>query len=272
MPFFTGYRRSREPEGSGHPSSQVAGASSSSSPAARPAPLLPEQNEMPGSTSEVTMTWNFDALNEGQQVILSNGPGQENAVILGDTVNEPPSPIEPPPNYDVARIPSYPLTYTFSSLGGSSSAMILIPTLDSPDTRPVYHISVGHDPFLPFCFITTVVRGGSGQGEYVGGFKTLHTYPSHMESPTPGSESVTIRGFEYSMPTIFTKGKRKGVCYKRDDDTKPLARFTPTEELMQKNKPFPEAKLEIMPIGHARFDDILISVLILERNRRVSYY
>lgn len=82
MPFFTGYRRSREPEGSGHPSSQVAGASSSSSPAARPAPLLPEQNEMPGSTSEVTMTWNFDALNEGQQVILSNGPGQENAVIV----------------------------------------------------------------------------------------------------------------------------------------------------------------------------------------------
>jgi hypothetical protein len=80
--------------------------------------------------------------------------------------------------YNVARIPNYPVTYTFSSLGPTTGAMILVPPPDSPDTRPLYHISVSHDPFLPHCRITSVLQGGSVNGSYVGGFTCVVPHPT----------------------------------------------------------------------------------------------
>ncbi|KAH9479705.1 hypothetical protein JR316_0008300 [Psilocybe cubensis] len=303
MPLFSSYRRSRQPEDSLQLSLPPTQASSSSSLTTYVQdPMPPAEIQIPTS-AEVTMTWNTDALNEGQQITISMGQGQEEQLVLENTVDEPPSPIEPPPDYDVARIPTYPVVYTFSSLGPSSSAMILVPTQDSPDTRPIYHISVGHDPFFPMSFITSVVRGGHAEGDYVGGFKTIQAYRmigTNRWLPTPASETVTIRGFEYPMPGLFVKNNKNGLkhfqwgnklkeqyrltwacpafpgarvytCYKQGHETQPLAKFTPTNELLRRNTPFPEAKLEIMPIGHGLFDDILISVLLLERMRRVTY-
>lgn len=214
MPLFSSYRRSRQPEQSGQPSSQPVQASSTSSIyIQQPEPILPVENEI-STSAEVTMTWNTDALHEGQHLTI-RGQGREDAVVVSLLVkfcralmtrnfwismrmlwrsHPRPSNHHLSKNkswnlyhlcldlslcsfsYDVARIPSYPVVYTFSSLGATSSAMILVPTQDSPDSRPVYHISIGNDPFLPMCFITSVVRGGYAEGEYVGGFKCVLTF------------------------------------------------------------------------------------------------
>lgn len=74
--------------------------------------------------------------------------------------------------YDVAFItPQYPVVYSFSLLETNSSAMLLAPLLDFNRIQSSYHISIGHDPFIPTHLVTSVVRGSNEQGLYVGGFK-----------------------------------------------------------------------------------------------------
>ncbi|KAF8878865.1 hypothetical protein BD779DRAFT_1174828 [Infundibulicybe gibba] len=67
-------------------------------------------------------------------------------------------PLEDPPEYTAARVPTVPVSYAFVPV--SLNAMILIPPPDAPDTRPVYHISTGHNCFIPSSYITTIRRGG----------------------------------------------------------------------------------------------------------------
>ncbi|KAF9453603.1 hypothetical protein P691DRAFT_658346 [Macrolepiota fuliginosa MF-IS2] len=95
-----------------------------------------------------------------EQVVLSWPPSETNVE---------PIPNEAPPDYRVARNPVQPVRYQFSNLGANS--MILLPPADAPDTRPVYHITVSMNCFVPNCYITTIRRGGTEQGEYVGDFE-----------------------------------------------------------------------------------------------------
>jgi len=66
-------------------------------------------------------------------------------------------PLWNPPGYNASRDPTVPVTYSFSRV--SSSAMILIPPEDFPDSRPRYHISVSLNCFIPLSCITTIHRG-----------------------------------------------------------------------------------------------------------------
>jgi hypothetical protein len=51
--------------------------------------------------------------------------------------------------------------------------MVLLPPPESPDTRPLYHISVQMNCFMPFSFITSIRRGGTERGEFVGEFECV---------------------------------------------------------------------------------------------------
>lgn len=73
-------------------------------------------------------------------------------------------------SYVEARVPTYPVDYTFTPVDGDEGSMIVVPPLDAPDTRPVYHIRVTHDLFDPSFFVTTVRRGGTNNGHVVGDF------------------------------------------------------------------------------------------------------
>jgi hypothetical protein len=62
-------------------------------------------------------------------------------------------------------IPTHPFTYTFFMT--DDDAMLLIPPSDAPDTRPIYHISVSVNPFMP-SISTTTIRKAAADGDWVG--------------------------------------------------------------------------------------------------------
>ncbi|KIP03610.1 hypothetical protein PHLGIDRAFT_121451 [Phlebiopsis gigantea 11061_1 CR5-6] len=64
-----------------------------------------------------------------------------------------------------------PVTYTFSQLG--CNTMLLLPPPDQPDSRPIYHISVEMNCLTQASIITTLRRGSSEHGIYVGEFEYL---------------------------------------------------------------------------------------------------
>uniref|UniRef100_A0A8H7XSG4 Uncharacterized protein n=1 Tax=Psilocybe cubensis TaxID=181762 RepID=A0A8H7XSG4_PSICU len=203
------------------------------------------------------------------------------------SVVAPLSPVDGhPPSYDNALLSGVPLAYSFSLLGTSASAMLLIPT--HTHAQALYHISIGHDPFIPTHLVTSVVKGSSEQGLYVGGFKTAISSPNHPQQP------VYINGGEYRLTDIFQKKKIKQgsqrfhwgnkqvfnmqwtcpdwpsagrfTCHDPADDNRIFAEFSVSATLTT-SSPRAEPQLIVMPIGHTLLDDIVISVLLLERQR-----
>lgn len=51
-----------------------------------------------------------------------------------------------------------------------------------------------------------------------------------------------------------------------------LAYFVPASQLQRQNRPVEESQLIVTPAGYPCFDDILISVLIWERDRKKLFY
>ncbi|KDR73862.1 hypothetical protein GALMADRAFT_141637 [Galerina marginata CBS 339.88] len=218
----------------------------------------------------------------------------------------PIAPGENPPSYDVARIPEVPVTFTFSLMAANTNAMLVIPSIDSPDTRPLYHISVGLDPFFPTRMVTTVLKGGNEQGQYVGGFKTvpvIQAYKDHKakskSSPAAACQTVAVGGKEIMQSTVWKDmGTRKGKtkAFNWGDPRQMIPSFTwscpawPNAGkfscYMDRNYPYnityaeftvsdpseslTEPKLTLMPEGHQYFDEIMISVLLLERDRMTA--
>ncbi|PPQ94458.1 hypothetical protein CVT25_002549 [Psilocybe cyanescens] len=150
-----------------------------------------------------------------------------------------------------------PLAYSFSLLGTSASAMLLIPThVESPaGAQALYHISIGHDPFIPTHLVTSVVKGSNDQG------LTAISIPNHPQQP------VFINGSEYKLMDIFQKRKKKkGSCHDPADSNRIFAEFCVSAGLAT-NSPRAEPQLIVMPIGQTLLDDIIISILLLERQR-----
>ncbi|KAF9451190.1 hypothetical protein P691DRAFT_724711 [Macrolepiota fuliginosa MF-IS2] len=116
------------------------------------------------------------------------------------------TPSEAPPDYAVARYPVRPVRYQFSSVG--SNSMILLPPETAPDTRPVYHITVSMNCFVPYSYITTLRRGGTEAGEYVGDFELGATCDPDLRTPT-----ICLRGREYPMTTSIEVKRSGGSRY-----------------------------------------------------------
>ncbi|KAF8235569.1 hypothetical protein L208DRAFT_738500 [Tricholoma matsutake] len=189
-------------------------------------------------------------------------------------------PAESPPEYTVARRPTEPVLYSFSRV--SPNAMLLIPPSHAPDTRPLYHISVNLNCFNPLSAITCIRRGATEYGEYVGDFELgISSQPA----------TICFRDREFLMSSLITKlGSREGcvwhwmsnspthavrwdtrpspaVCSTGLPSNPPLAKFYPSAGLRRPSTPAPISRLQVMPQGHERLDDILISLLIIERKR-----
>ncbi|KAK0213462.1 hypothetical protein DFS33DRAFT_1483145 [Desarmillaria ectypa] len=219
---------------------------------------------------------------------LSNNAENFVNTSVGDVYLAPPlaedtiSSIQPT-LYNVASRFTERVTYLFRPL--SPNTMVLVP----PDLRPQYHISVGSNCFIPSSYITTVRRGGSENDEFVAEFEM-------GKSKLP--ESLYIRGEEHLIKQVIKTCKSlnlgrnvswkdrqlfynnhqewtlKNMEWNLSEDTKICttssrtsralkmlyAKFTPRRG----HKP---AQLEVTPEGQELFDDILLSVLILERRR-----
>ncbi|KAF9041741.1 hypothetical protein BDZ89DRAFT_1034833 [Hymenopellis radicata] len=188
-----------------------------------------------------------------------------------------------PPNYVVAQAPTKPVTYMFSPF--SHDTMLLIPSAASPDTRPKYHISVRMNCFIPSSFITTVRAGATNEGSVIGDFEM-------GIADTPAT--VMIRGKEYPMMDVLKRhGSRltgswkwrffqNGVkiqrlfwdyqeqsvkkCYSGDKKVL-YATFMPLTPMRVPGAPVQLQTLTVMPPGQDYFDDIILSILIIERWR-----
>jgi len=237
----------------------------------------------------------------------SSHPNDEPVVLSWNPEPQRSNPIAPgeiPPSYDVARIPNVPTTFLFSLMGANTSAMLLIPSMNSPETRPLYHISAGIDPFLPTRMVTTVLKGANDQGQYVGGFKTVpmiqaeRRHPAKIgDSSAAAYQTVTVRGKEIIQSAVwkslgmnnakktFSWGNpRKMIpsftwscpmwpkagtftCFTGPYFTRTTyAEFTVSDPSKERVEP----KLKLMPDGYQYFDEIVISILLLERDRMTS--
>ncbi|KAJ7093129.1 hypothetical protein C8R44DRAFT_399036 [Mycena epipterygia] len=195
-------------------------------------------------------------------------------------------PFGSPPAYDHARVPLHPVNYTFSPQGFNS--LLLLPPPDLPDTRPLYHISVALNCMNPFSFITTVHRGASDSGPYVGEFEMgISTIPATV---CMGSSQKTIKdairvehrtrwcwrfkedpsqhirwelnNFSTGLFNCFLASDR----HPASTDLK-IAQFRGAPYTQKGNERTPPSMLRIYPTGQALFDDILVSALIIERKR-----
>jgi hypothetical protein len=130
-------------------------------------------SESSGSTPVITMSWT----------------GQNNAAVGGPWDRYETTPDELPPecahfllyrhvdanrslrgcSYTAARSPTDVVVYTFSPHGFNS--MFILPPYDVADTRPLYHISISFNPFIPTAGVTTVHRGANDMGEFVADFE-----------------------------------------------------------------------------------------------------
>lgn len=184
-----------------------------------------------------------------------------------------------PPSYGIASQPVQPVLYSFSTV--SPTSMLLLPPLSASDSRPRYHISVSTNCFTPSSYITTIRKGTSESGELVGEFEMGLT--SKLKPPT-----VCVRGQEALLRDILDDSKRdvasifwKGQsghlfwddnsitkkCY-RTEHCRPfelLAEFSVPNGLRWLGDPAECTQLRIYPEGQEHFDDILISILVLER-------
>ncbi|KAK0452318.1 hypothetical protein EV421DRAFT_1730986 [Armillaria borealis] len=185
-----------------------------------------------------------------------------------------------------ASRPLEPVLYSFSTV--SPTSMLLLPPLSAPDTRPRYHISVSTNCFTPSSYITTVRKGGSEGGELVGEFDKLKPPTVYVR----GQEALiqnTLDDSRRRVACILWKGQDGNLFWDDGSTTKKdfqahqrirkcyhtehcrpleiLAEFSVPKELRRLGEPAQSTQLKIYPEGQEHFDDILISILVLERKR-----
>jgi len=212
--------------------------------------------------------------------------------IEGSLVQSSSKALPPPPRY-LEKHPKTQVTYTFTPQTNPANSMIMSPP-SYLDDYPSYYISVNMNCFTPFSYITTVRRDG-WDGEIVGDF----------EMGIPGSRklgTVCLHGNECpideileSNPKVFRGGsylwKSKGdlgpstvnlhweessaasssilSCFlgKEKMVTNDLARFMPSTVLRRPGRTTDFTRLDVTPQGHDYLDEIVMSVLIIERIR-----
>ncbi|KAF7359418.1 hypothetical protein MSAN_01284400 [Mycena sanguinolenta] len=206
-------------------------------------------------------------------------------VVLTWPAEDTSTPSHDPPAYDEARLPLNPVNYEFSPQG--FNALLLLPPSNLPDTRPLYYISVAMNCMNPFSFITTVHKGASNSGPYVGEFEMgISTIPGTVAI---GDCQKRIRDVVHHVHTRWTwtfradrsqhirwelPNSSTGIfnCFLASDPypASPhlkIAQFKGASFNQKGTERTPPSMLRVYPTGQPLFDDILLSVLIIERRR-----
>ncbi|KAF9013096.1 hypothetical protein BDQ17DRAFT_1342725 [Cyathus striatus] len=197
------------------------------------------------------------------------------------------NPSSDPPNYEEAqgRPINKKVTYSFSQL--SFNSMILLPPLDFHDSRPLYHIEISMNCFIPSSFITTIKRG-SERGELIGDFEqgitnkksTVFFLDTEYISTEIMIGKVTYIWFPKDLKRrlVWQLNPLNGYlqCYKYPDislmlkvsERVCLATYYPAPTLRRRSGgQVILPKIEVEPQGQEYFDGIIMSLLIMERKR-----
>ncbi|KAK7465391.1 para-aminobenzoate synthase, (PABA) [Stygiomarasmius scandens] len=189
-----------------------------------------------------------------------------------------------PPSYK--EFPRASITYVFTPLP-HNAMRLASPEPPVPGAQQPYHISVSLNCFTPSSYITSI-RRNKEDGELVGDFE-MGSSASKIPS------TVCFKGNEHPIDDILVNSSRLfrnywiwkspdpdkylywddnaggGVitCFSTKDRTSAtfLAKFSPRSHLRRQGRPTEYTKLEVAPLGHHMFEDILMSALIIERLR-----
>jgi len=196
-----------------------------------------------------------------------------------------------PPGYLETRRPNTHITYTFFPQTIPANSMIMKPPSYVKNPHPSYYISVNMNCFTPSSYITAIRRDG-WECEVVGDFEMGI---SALRKPN----TVCFRGYERPLNEMLQSSSKifRGASYlwNRHSKESPLelyweeagtstllcffgtekrttnlvAKFMPAGFLArrQERNKSDLTRLLVFPQGHDFLDDIVISVLIIERMR-----
>ncbi|KAF5343624.1 hypothetical protein D9758_015440 [Tetrapyrgos nigripes] len=198
-------------------------------------------------------------------------------------------PFGAPPRYTRAERPESNVTYSLCA-AGSPSTYLLVPSADSPNTRPKFHITVGMDLMNHFSSVTTIRQGGTENGRFVGEFETGHP---QLTSKTPDCITFgdlrrrpitdVLNKEQYSTyprvkltysgkPHRWVYNKQKFYWWFSESIMKwrccATAETSPNLQVQAKlyaSYSSSRRELEVTPEAHDFLDQILISLLIVER-------
>ncbi|KAJ6482104.1 hypothetical protein C8R47DRAFT_583881 [Mycena vitilis] len=194
-----------------------------------------------------------------------------------------------PPRYSRLRRPKNPLSYTFTPppLAIDSNSMLLVPPRDAED-QGEYRIAVSLNlnPFVPISYSTSVHRVEGDRELFIGDFElslnhrraiitigdittrlsnVLFSINSSLRHWTWRWDEVGLR---WDCRTTLEDGSPMCICYTLASPVQ-LASFVPPP--LDAPPPLPEAVLTVFPDGHACFDHILLSALIIQRKLGLEF-
>ncbi|KAJ3510101.1 hypothetical protein NLJ89_g4863 [Agrocybe chaxingu] len=209
----------------------------------------------------------------------------------------PPPPSTPSVSSVVREYPV--IRYIFTPTCPVSNSLTLIPPPDMPDTVPRFHIAVTSNVFNPLSYITTVYQGETQFGQWVGSFEMgisgcLSRVRMHKQDVPVinvlgkrGSRTSAVwtwkplssrvnNGLPWKWDYRATHGA--GVCRSTDADKTLLATFIPSPtagrsyspgvvQVNSRGEETPLPALQVTLEGQKFFEDILISLLVIERKR-----
>ncbi|KZP14149.1 hypothetical protein FIBSPDRAFT_868524 [Athelia psychrophila] len=162
-----------------------------------------------------------------------------------------------------------------------------MPPNTSADLAPAYNITVKLDlnPFAPLSYITTIKRGGTARGDFVGSFEISMNEKKAFVTMGRKTKRLTnalwsIHGSKRHWDWSFSDTNLRWDCRSTLDDGSPLcvcydaptshqvAIFIPPP--LDASPPIPAAALTVFPDGWGSFDEILLSALVLERKRSLE--
>ncbi|KAF5312063.1 hypothetical protein D9619_002307 [Psilocybe cf. subviscida] len=188
--------------------------------------------------------------------------------------------------------PTKNVEFTFSPVG--TNAMLLLPPPEEQDARPRYYITVIQNCFMPLSHITTIYRGASDSAPRVGEFEMgILGSPCHRQmenqpaerlmdvlekkgSKTKNGKWAWYRRAESGPPRLFWNcNVVPFICITVPPDSNDIdssttiAWFTPRHA--KKEVPTTLCRLQVTPSGQTLFDDIVMSILAIERRILTPY-
>ncbi|CAA7270680.1 unnamed protein product [Cyclocybe aegerita] len=189
------------------------------------------------------------------------------------------------------------ITYTFTPTSPIGNSLTLLPPEGAREGLPRFHIVVTPNVFNPFQQITSIYRGETQFGEWVASFEMgissllarvrIHRRDRvlnnvlekdgirHKAVWTWTSPSKNVDPFIWDCKD----SKLASVCKSANDKKKILATYTPARSMLafaatvtidRRGEEVELSKLEVTPEGHRIFEDILVSLLIIQRKRMLA--
>ncbi|CAA7270677.1 unnamed protein product [Cyclocybe aegerita] len=183
----------------------------------------------------------------------------------------------------------YPvIRYHFTPTSPVSNSLTLVPPSDMPDMVPRFHIVVTPNVFNPLSHITTVYRGETPFGQWVGSFEMgisivwSRVRMHKKDAPVPsvltkrGSRTNAVWTWKPLSPLInnglpweWDCRHSSAVCRSSNGDKTLLATFIPARviQVNERGEETPLPALQVTLAGQKFFEDILISLLVIERKK-----